>query len=146
MSGTSPWIWLKKLMVFRPAFGLTNDYGEILKGVSTRYLGFEGGAALSPPTQIVVSVTPPTHSGGSWSIYLGVKPEIMGVAGANMQCCHFVCPSSSQKRKSTAFDLILRSTWGLLSPGKQVGRSSTPYRKRSQLWGRQSEWWPKYLQ
>ena len=46
----------------------------------------------------------------------------MGVAGANMQWGHFVCPSSSQKRESTAFDLILRSAWGLSSPGKQDGR------------------------
>ena len=29
-------------------------------------------------------------------------------------------------RESTAFDLILRSAWGLSSPGKQVGRCSTP--------------------
>ena len=61
--------------------------------------------------------------------------EIVGVAGADMQWGHFVCPSSSQKRESTAFDLILRSAWGLSSPGKQVGRStcSTPCRKRSQV-------------
>ena len=39
----------------------------------------------------------------------------------------------------TAFDLILRSAWGLSSPGKQVGESSTPCQKRSQVWGRQSE-------
>ena len=36
------------------------------------------------------------------------------------------------KRESTAFDLI---AWGLWSPGKQVGRSSTPCRKRSQVRG-----------
>ena len=72
-------------------------------------------------------------------ISLAVKPEIVGVAGANMQWSHFVCPSSSQKRDSTAFDLIQRSAWRLSSPGKQVGRSSTPYRKRSQVWGRGSE-------
>ena len=74
----------------------------------------------------------------------------MGVAGANMQWGHFVCPSSSQKRESTAFrfDLILRSAWGLSSLGKQVGKSSTstPCRKWSQVWGRESEWWPKYMQ
>ena len=29
--------------------------------------------------------------------------EIVGVAGANMQWGRFVCPSSSQKRESTAF-------------------------------------------
>ena len=46
----------------------------------------------------------------------------MSVAGANMQWGHFICPSSSQKRESTAFDLILQSAWGLSSPGKQVGR------------------------
>ena len=44
----------------------------------------------------------------------------MGVAGANLQWGHFVCPSSSQKKESTAFDLILRSAWGLSSPGKKV--------------------------
>ena len=95
----------------------------------------------SPPTQFVVSVTPPTRSRavGSRGISLAVKPEIVGVAGASMQWGHFVCPSSSQKRESTAFDLILRSAWGLSSPGKQVGRSSTPCRKRSQVWGRESE-------
>ena len=78
--------------------------------------------------------------------FVGGGSEIMGVAGANMQWGHFVCPSSSQKRDSTAFDLILRSAWGLSSPGKQVGRSSTPCRKRSQVWGRESEQWPKYMQ
>ena len=35
----------------------------------------------------------------------------MGVAGANIQWGDFVCPSSRQKRESTAFDLILRSAW-----------------------------------
>ena len=79
-------------------------------------------------------------------ISLGVKPEIVGVAGTNMQWGHFVCQSSSQKRESTAFDLILRSAWGLSSPGKQVGGSSTPCRKRSQVWDRESERWPKYMQ
>ena len=53
----------------------------------------------------------------------------MGVAGANMQWGHFVSPSSSQKRESTAFDLILQSAWGLSSPGKQVGGSSSPCHK-----------------
>ena len=70
----------------------------------------------------------------------------MGVAGTNMQWGHFVCHSSSQKRESTAFDLILQSAWGLSSPSKQVGRSSTPCRKRSQVWGKESERWPKHMQ
>ena len=66
---------------------------------------------------------------GTRVISLAVKPEIVGVAGANMQWGHFVCPSSSQKRQSTAFYLILKSAWGLSSPSKQVGRSSTSCRK-----------------
>ena len=36
-----------------------------------------------------------------------------------------VCPSCSQKRESTVFKLILQSAWGLSSPSKQVGGSST---------------------
>ena len=70
---------------------------------------------------------------------------IWWVAGASMQCGHFVCPSSCQKRENTASDLILRSAWGLSGPGKQVGRSSTPCRKRSQVWCRESERCPKYV-
>ena len=50
------------------------------------------------------------------------------------------------KRGCTTFESILRSTWGLLSPGKQVGRSSTPCWKRSQVWGRESDRRPKYMQ
>ena len=42
--------------------------------------------------------------------------------------------------------LILRSSWGLSSPGKQVGKSSSSCRKRSQVRGRESEQWPKYMQ
>ena len=83
---------------------------------------------------------------GSRDISLAVKPEIVGVAGANMQWGRFICPNCSQKRERTAFELILRSAWGLSSPGKQIGRSSTPCRKRSQVWGRESERWPKYMQ
>ena len=89
----------------------------------------------------------PTHA--IWWVaetFLAVKPEIVGVAGANMQWGRFVCPSCNQKRESIAFELILRSTRGLSSPGKHVGRSSTPCRKRSQVWGRESEQWPKYMQ
>ena len=86
---------------------------------------------------------PPTRSGRHFPC---CKTRNRGVAGANMQWGHFVCPSSSQKRESTAFDLIVRSAWVLLSPGKRVGRSSTPCRKWSQVWGRESERWPKYMQ
>ena len=48
-----------------------------------------------------------------------------------MQWGRFVCPSCSQKRESTAFQLVLRSTWGLSSPSKQVGTSSTSCRKEA---------------
>ena len=74
-----------------------------------------------------------TNCGFCDPAHAAVKPEIVSVAGANMQWGHFVCPSSSQKRGSAAFDLILQSTWGLSSPGKQVGRSSTLRRKRARF-------------
>ena len=63
----------------------------------------------------------------------------MGVAGANMQWGRFVLPQLQSKEESTAFELILRSAWGLSSPGKQVGRSRTPCWKRSHVWGRESD-------
>ena len=44
-----------------------------------------------------------------------------------------------------AFELVLQSAWELSSPGKQVARSSTPCQKRSQVWGTESERWPKYM-
>ena len=80
---------------------------------------------------------------GSWDISLALKPNIMGVAGANMQWGHFVCPGCSQKREKT---VVLRSTWGVSNSGKQVAsRSSTPCRKKSQVWGKESEQWPRYM-
>ena len=104
-------------MVFRSPFGLNND----VNGGSKR--------AQPLPTQTVVSWLRPRALVGTWGISLAVEPEIVGVAGANMQWGHFVCPSSSQKKESTVFDLILRNAWGLSSPSKQVRRSSTPWRK-----------------
>ena len=41
----------------------------------------------------------------------------MGVAGANMQWGHFVSPLEGEH------ELVLQSTWGLLSPDKQICRS-----------------------
>ena len=38
------------------------------------------------------------------------------------------------------------SAWGLSSTSKHFGRSSTPCQKRSQVRGRESEQWPKYMQ
>ena len=136
-------------MVFQPLFNLNNEYGGILKG-------------SVPPLREVERAQPPCclcnlgfwwprphNLVSSWGISLAAKLKIVGIAGPNMQWGHFVCPSSSQKRENTAFDLILWSAWGLSSPGKQVGRStqcSTPCRKRSHVWGRESERWPKYMQ
>ena len=51
---------------------------------------------------------------GSEDISLAVKPDSISVADANMQWGHFVSPSCSQKRENTAFDLVLKNTWGLL--------------------------------
>ena len=64
----------------------------------------------------------------------------MGVAGANMQWGRFVCPSCSQKREEIALEY-----WGLLSLGKQAARSSNLCWKRGQVWGTESEQWPRYL-
>ena len=64
-----------------------------------------------------------------------MKPDITGVADVKMKWGHFVYPSCSQKRENTAFELVLKSTWGLASPGKQVAISSTPCQKRGQVWG-----------
>ena len=130
----------KKLMVFRLPYGLNNEYGGNFKLSPP----LTGG---SKPTQFLVSVTPPTRSGGFLSHFPCCKTRNRGCSWCQHAVgSHFVCPSSSQKRESTAFDLILRSAWGLSSPGKLDGRSSTPRRKGSQVWGSESERCPKYMQ
>ena len=53
----------------------------------------------------------------------------MGVAGTKMQWC---CSSGSQKREKTAFELVLRSAWGLSNPDKQAARSSTSCQKKAE--------------
>ena len=85
--------------------------------------------AVSPrrPHKLGCQWPRPCNKVGSWDSSRDVKPEIVGVPGANMQWGRFVCPSSSQKEKSIALELILQSAWGLPSPGKQVGRSSIPF-------------------
>ena len=129
----------KKLMVFRLPFGLNNDYGGNFKGGCPPLTGVRRGLCTSLPTQFAVSVI---HAHALWW-----TPEANHVCSWYQHAVgSFACPSSSQKRESTAFDLILRSAWGLSSPGKQVDRSSTPCRKRSQVWGRESEQWLKYMQ
>ena len=90
----------KTLMVLQPPFGLNNDYGcpplmRVRRGLCP--LAAHANFGFSDPAHTL------------WWV-----PEAL--AGANMQWVHFVYPSSSQKRESTAFDLILRSTWGLRDP------------------------------
>ena len=114
----------KRLMVFQLPFGLNNDYGGNFKG---RCLPINGGSKeVQPPPKLWFQWPRPRTLVDTCGISLAVKPQIVGVACANMQWGHFVCPSASQKRESTAFDLILWSAWRLSSPDKQVGRSSIP--------------------
>ena len=94
--------------------------------------GWKGPVTLT--THAIWGFSDPAHA--IWwvvEITLAVKLNIVGVAVAKMQWCHFVYPSCCQK--NTAFQLVLQSAWGLLRSGKQVARSSTPCRKRSQVWG-----------
>ena len=44
----------------------------------------------------------------------------MGVAGANMQWGSFLCPSCSQKKESTAFDLVSKLVEVVLHVGKEA--------------------------
>ena len=59
-------------------------------------------------------------------------------------CSGAFCLSQLQSKGEHC--ICLWSAWGLSSPGKQVGRSSTPCPKGSQVWGIESEQWPKYMQ
>ena len=77
---------------------------------------------------------------GRWDISLAVKPDIVGVAGYQHAVGSFCLPQLlSKKRVSTAFELVLRSGWRLVSLSKQVARFSTPYRKRCQVWDAEHE-------
>ena len=124
-------------MVFRPPFALNNEHWGNFKGVPPVGRSLKGA---------VVSVTAPMQSGGQLRHLPCCDIPIVSVADANTQWGRFVSPSCSQKRENTAFELVLRSDWRLSSTGKQVDRSSIPCRKRSQVWGRGSERWPKYMQ
>ena len=62
----------------------------------------------------------------------------MSVAGANMQWSHFVRPSCSQKRKNTAFEIVLRLEvlGDFQFPVKMLLEVVyTPCQKRSHVWG-----------
>ena len=133
-------------MAFWPPFGLNYEYRVNFKGGCSPVNGWWKG--VQPPhRQRNLGFQWPCSRNlvGGWDISLAVKSEIVGVASANMQWDRSVCLSCSQKWESTAFELILRSAWGLSSLSKQVG-SSTPCQKKSQVWSRESEWRPKYMQ
>ena len=131
-SGISTWKWFKNGFFGRPLDQIMST-GGILKGGCLLVNGGSKGAV--PPHC-------PRNLVGSWDISFAVKPDIVGVAGANMQ----FCLPQLQSKKNTAFEIVQWSDWILSSPSKQVGRCSTPCWKRSQVWGRGSERWPKYMQ
>ena len=134
-------------MDFQLPFALNNKHGWNFTGGVPIDAGSKGMQPPRSPRNLWFPWSHPSNlmGPGSWDIFLAVNPDIVGVAGSNMQWGHFVCPSCSQKRENTAFELVLQSDCGLSSHGKQVGRSSTPCRKRSQVWGREIEQWPKYI-
>ena len=122
-------------MVLRPPFGLNNEYGG----------NFKGGCPLT--AHAICGFSDPVHAfcwvPEAFPLLLNLKSWVQLVPTCSGI---FLFAPVPVKREGTAFDLILRSTWRLSSPGKQVGRSSTPCRKRSQVWDRESERWPKYMQ
>ena len=68
------------------------------------------GRGCSPlTTHAILGFGGPVHA--IWwvdeKIFLGIKPDIVSVAGANMQWSCFVSPSCSEKRENTAFELVL---------------------------------------
>ena len=135
-------------MVFQPPFDLNNKYEGDFKGGVPLFIGVQRRCSLlARRPRNLGFLWPRQHNlVGSWDISRAVKPDIEGVAGANMWWGCLVCLSCSQRRENTAFQLVLQSTWRLSSSGKQVGRSSIPCQKRSQVWGRESERRPKYTQ
>ena len=65
----------------------------------------------------------------------------MGVAGANMQWGNFVCPSSSQKRESTAFTFEELGDFRVLV--SKVVKAVLNVGKGAKFGSRESEQWPK---
>ena len=109
----------KKVYGFPVALCPKLDYRGSLKRVSLVKGCLKGAHPIA--TNTIWEFSGHTLLVGSWDISLAVN--IMVVAGANLEWGCFVCPSCSQKRENTAFELVLWSAWGLSSPGKQVARS-----------------------
>ena len=95
--------------------------GWILKAVSPRWWGF--------------------NLVGSWDISLAVKPNIMGVAGEHAM--ESFCLSQLQSKEGE--NCSPTKHLGLSRSGKQTARRSTPCQKKSQVWGKESERWPRYM-
>ena len=86
-------------MVFQPPFGQNNEYGGggDFKGGVPSLIGVGRGCSA----HAIWGFSDPAHA--IWWVAETsplLKPEIVGVAGANMQWGHFVCPSCSQKRRA----------------------------------------------
>ena len=121
----------KTLMVIRPPFGLNNEYGRILKDIT--------------PLRSAAPCRPRKLHTIWWVVEtLAVKPEIVGVAPWCQHAVGLFCLPQLQSKEG-AFKLIPTKHLGTFE-SLQVGRSSTPCQKRSQVWGRESERWPKYMQ
>ena len=123
-------------MVFQAPFDLNNEYEVNFKGGCPPVDGGSNGAQPSLPTQFVVLVTPPTCSGGQLRLFPCCKTRNRGCTRCQHAVRSFCLPQFSQKRESTTFEIVLRNAWGLSSPSKQGNRSSIPFQKRSQVWGR----------
>ena len=88
----------------------------------------------------------PTHL-MLWVAFSCCKTLYNGCSWSNVQWGCFVCPSCSQKREKTAFEVVLLSTGDLWVPVKMLQEvCRTPCQKRSHVWGTESDWWPRYLQ
>ena len=106
---------MKMMAGFRPYFGLNIEFGRC----PAADMGWKGAQPLT--THTIYQWPWPSNLVGSWNISLTVKPNIVVVAGANLQWGRFVSPSCYPKRENTALELSTTS--------KLVARSSTSHRK-----------------
>ena len=127
-------------MVFRPPCALNNEHWGNVKGGVPPLTGVQRGLCPLRPMPFVVSVTPLMQSGGQLRHLPCCETRYRECSWCQHAVGLFCMPQLQSK------EVVLRSNWRLLSPSKQVDKSSFPCRKRSQVWDRGSEWWPKYMQ
>ena len=79
---------------FRPHFGLNIEYG--------RCPSVDGGQKGAQPltTHSIYQWPHPSNLVGSWHISLTIKPNIVGVDGANLQRGRIDCPSCCQRERT----------------------------------------------